>query len=105
MRTRTSPGSGSGSRRRSTRTSPGPWRIAAFLADNLLDGPRSGNLRGRVAAVEEERLAGHEVGAGRRQIDRQRSDLLGPPDASRRNVAGQALVDRRVGERLVGHVG
>src|SRR6266436_4036515 len=104
MRTTTSPGSGRGSRRLSTRRSRGPWRIAAFMADNLLDGLPSGNLRGRVAAVEEERLAGHEVGARRRQIDGQRPDLLGPADSSGRDVPGQALVDRRVRERLAGHV-
>src|SRR6266403_4331766 len=104
MRTTASPGAGRGSRMLSTRRSRGPWRTAAFMADNLLDGPLPGNLRGRVAAVEEERLAGHEVGARGGEVDGQRADLLGPSDTAGRDVARQALVDRRVGERLVGHV-
>src|SRR6266481_1691215 len=62
-------------------------------------------LCGRVAAVEKKRLAGHEIGARRREIDRQRTDLLGPPDPPRRNVTRQPLIDRRIRKSLVGHVG
>src|SRR5712664_4564641 len=59
-------------------------------------------LCGRVAAVEKKRLAGHEIGARRREIDRQRTDLLGPPDPPRRNVTRQPLIDRRIRKSLVG---
>src|SRR5262245_66464163 len=96
MRTMTGPGSGCGSRTLSTRRSRGPWSLAAFIADNL---------RGRVAAGAEDRLARHEVRARRGKIDGEWLDLLGPPDAASRDVAGQALVDGGDGERLLGHVG
>src|SRR5262249_14538089 len=92
----TGPGSGRGSAMLWTRRARGPWSLAAFIDDNL---------RGRVAAVEEDRLARHEVRARRGEIYGEWPDLLGPPDAASRDVAGQALVDGGDGERLVGHVG
>src|SRR5262249_58515704 len=92
----TGPGSGRGSAMLWTRRARGPWSLAAFIDDNL---------RGRVAAVEEDRLARHEVRARRGKIDGEWPDLLGPPDAASRDVAGQALVDGGDGARHGGVAG
>src|SRR5258705_5191640 len=97
-RTTTSPAPGSGvAAARSTRRSRGAWSTAAFTRSSLTSG------RG-VAAVEEDRLAGHEAGAAAGQEDGQRADLLQPAGAAGGNVARQALVDLWVGGRRLVHL-
>src|SRR5436305_12241311 len=93
--TSTSSAPGSGGAMAWTRRSRGPWRTAAFMADNLPGG---------MAAVQEDRLTGHEGRRLRRQIDGQGPDLLGPPDPAHRDVSREPLVDLRVRERGIGHV-
>src|SRR5947208_7106984 len=93
--TSTSPAPGSGGATAWTRRSRGPWRTAAFMADNLPGG---------MAAVQEDRLTGHEGRRLRRQIDGQGPDLLGPPDPAHGDVSRETLVDLRVRERGIGHV-
>src|SRR5258708_30981707 len=112
-RTSASGALGSGAGELWTRRSRGPWRTAALMADNLQEHPRLDQtlyfkglrLPRRVAAVEEDRLSRHESRRVGRQIDRQRPDLLGPADPSHRDVARQPLVDPRVRERGIRHIG
>src|SRR5262245_63921646 len=95
-RTRTSPGPGTGEATRSTPRARGARRTAALIP------PRS---PGPLAAVDEHRLAGHEVGGGGGQVDHERPQLLGAPGAPRGNLAQQPLARLLVGEGVLVHRG
>src|SRR5205823_12815689 len=61
----------------------------------------------RVAAVQEDGLARHEVRRRRREIDGERADLLGTPCATRGDIAKESVGELRIlaterGVRLVG---
>src|SRR5215470_7152117 len=81
---------------------PAPTRTKTIAA-TMPHKPRMSG--GRVTSVEEDGLAGHEVRPRRREEEDERADLVEPPRAPHRNVAGQALVDFRIGEGLLVHVG
>src|SRR5947208_1457202 len=67
--------------------------------------PQTPRISGRrVATVEEDGLAGHEVRARGGEEDDERTDLLQPTRAPHRNVPRQPLVDPRIAARLLGHV-
>src|SRR2546423_15687072 len=68
--------------------------------------PQTPRISGRrVATVEEDGLAGHEVRARGGEEDDEGTDLLQPTRAPHRNVPRQTLVDPRIPERLLVHVG
>src|SRR5437870_1664359 len=67
-------------------------RTAAFTPAIYHGGAKPlGVLRGGVAAVEVDRLAGHEIRGGRGQVDGQRADLLRAPAPAGGDVAEQAV--------------
>src|SRR5437870_13677395 len=76
------------------------WQIyTLFMANSLRSNlMESRPVRPRSASVEEDRLAGHEVGGRRGEVDRQRPDLLGLSHPAHRDVPRQALADPWVGE-------
>src|SRR5438874_5211429 len=68
--------------------------------------PQTPRISGRrVATVEEDGLAGHEVRARGGEEDDAGTDLFQPPRAPHPNVSRQTLADPRIGERLLSHVG
>src|SRR2546422_473764 len=81
---------------------PAPTRTTT-IATTMLQRPRTSGRR--VPAVEEHGLPGHEVGPRRREQDDERADLLQASRAPHRDVARETLVDARLGERLLVHVG
>src|SRR6266571_8498055 len=52
---------------------------------------QTGTSRRRVAAVQEDGLARHEVRRRRREIDGERADLLGTPCATRGDIAKESV--------------
>src|SRR5205814_1981741 len=68
--------------------------------------PQTRRISGRrVATVEEDGLAGHEVRARGGEEDDEGTDLLQPTRAPHRDVPRQTLVDPRIRERRLVHVG
>src|ERR671936_2846412 len=83
-------------------STPAPTSTATTAA-TMPQRPRTSGRR--VTAVEEHGLAGHEVGPRGRQEDDERADFLEASRATHRNVACETLVDPRIAERLLVHLG
>src|SRR5919204_584803 len=73
------------------------------IAATMLQRPRTSGRR--VPAVEVHGLSRHEVGPRRGEEDDEGTDLLQASGATHRDVARETLVDARIGERLLVHVG